>query len=329
MEVEMYKELQRTEVYIKEIKDTFQERLARNLNLIRVSAPLIVDSEKGLNDNLNGWERAVGFDVLNLNGSYEVPQSLAKWKRVALSRYGFEKGSGLYTDMNGIRRDDELDELHSIYVDQWDWEKVIDKSERTEETLIKTVKKIFTTFKQVENRLALIDRGFEKWLPNEITFIKSAELEKMYPELSPSDREHAFAKEKGAIFVMQVGCKLASGEVHDNRAPDYDDWSLNGDILFWYPPLNRSIELSSMGIRVCEDSLEMQLKELDLYDERKNKMYHQAVLNKELPYTIGGGIGQSRICMYFLRKQHIGEVQVSVWPEEMIKENEEKGIILL
>lgn len=306
-----------TEVAIKFIKDRFESILAHELNLTRVSAPLFVRPETGLNDNLNGIERPVSFDVADIGGqTVEIVQSLAKWKRQALKRYDFKAGEGLYTDMNAIRRDEVMDNLHSIYVDQWDWEKILQKEERNEEYLKNIVRSIFSVFKQVEEQLHKVYPSLEKFLPDEIHFITTQELEDMYPELDPREREDRILKDKKAVFIMKIGGILKSGIKHDGRAPDYDDWELNGDIMFWYPPLNRAFEVSSMGIRVDEKSLLKQLKATHCED-RKNFPFHKALLEKHLPYTVGGGIGQSRICMFFLGKAHIGEVQSSVWPEDM------------
>jgi aspartate--ammonia ligase len=315
---------------IKLIKDTFERRLAEILNLTRVSAPLMVPSDTGVNDMLNGYERPVEFQVKETHRNLQIIQSLAKWKRIALKRYGFEQNTGLYTDMNAIRRDEDTDNIHSIYVDQWDWEKIIKKEDRTMDYLKKTVEDIFQTFKLTEEVLinAYPEKKLEKTLPDKISFITSQELENLYPEKSPKEREHLIAKEKGAVFISQIGKKLKSGKSHDGRSPDYDDWELNGDIIFWYEPLNISLELSSMGIRVDKKSLEKQLKEAKAED-RKKLMYHKMLLNDELPLTIGGGLGQSRICMYFMKVVHIGEVQSSVWPEEMIQEFRGKGIEFL
>jgi aspartate--ammonia ligase len=322
-------QLKEMEVAIKQVKDSFERELSKELNLIRVSAPLFVRKSTGINDNLNGTERPVGFDALDIKeDDLQVVQSLAKWKRMALYRYGFSAGEGLYTDMNAIRRDEVLDEIHSIYVDQWDWEKVINKSDRNEETLKEVVRKIFKVFKRTEDYIAGLYPQIDKVLPQEIFFITSQELEDMFPELTPKQREDAITKDKGAVFVMQIGDKLLSGEKHDGRSPDYDDWKLNGDILFWNPLLDRAFELSSMGIRVDEEALLYQLEAADCM-ERKSLEYHRMLLDRKLPYTIGGGIGQSRICMYFLRTAHIGEVQSSVWPEEMIEYCREKNVILL
>ena len=322
-------DLRETEVAIKKIKDYFESALAYELSLTRVSAPLFVKPESGLNDNLNGTERAVGFDLLDDHGAHaEIVHSLAKWKRMALARYNFQVEEGLYADMNAIRRDEELDNLHSIYVDQWDWEKIIKKEDRTVDTLKDTVRKIYKTFKDTENYVHSLYPEIEKILPDEITFITTQELEDMYPNLSPKEREHAITRDKGAVFLMQIGCTLLSGEKHDGRSPDYDDWSLNGDILFYYPLFDTSIELSSMGIRVDEETLLKQL-ELSNCENRKHLKFHQDLLNGKLPYTMGGGIGQSRICMFFLRKAHIGEVQASLWSDEMIKICADNNIMLL
>lgn len=321
--------LRDTEVAIKKIKDYFERALAYELYLTRVSAPLFVKPETGLNDDLNGVERPVSFDVLDDGGSkVEIVHSLAKWKRMALARYQFSVNEGLYTDMNAIRRDEELDNIHSIYVDQWDWEKIITKEMRTEEVLKQTVKKIYNAFLKTEKYIIDEYPILDKLLPEKITFITSQELLDMYPDLTSKERENAFCKEKKAIFIMKIGGELSNGEKHDGRAPDYDDWELNGDILFWNPILDSALELSSMGIRVDEETLAKQLK-IRNCEERLKMDFHQKVMNKELPYTIGGGIGQSRICMYFLQKAHIGEVHASTWPDEMIAECEKNNIILL
>ena len=318
------------QIAIKLIKDTFERKLAEKLNLTRVSAPLMVPSDTGVNDMLNGYERPVEFEVKETHRNLQIIQSLAKWKRIALKRYGFQQGTGLYTDMNAIRRDEETDNIHSIYVDQWDWEKIIKKEERTTEYLQKTVQDIFEVFKLTEEVLinAYPEKKLKRTLPDKISFITSQELENLYPEKRPKEREHLIAKEKGAVFISQIGKKLKSGNTHDGRSPDYDDWELNGDIILWYEPLNISLELSSMGIRVDKNSLEKQLKEADAED-RKELLYHKMLLNDELPLTIGGGLGQSRICMYFMKTVHIGEVQSSVWPEEMVREFKRKGIEFL
>lgn len=322
-------DIRENEIAIKRLKDHFEEILAQELNLIRVTAPLFVRSNTGINDYLNGVERPVSFDAKAIGDSkVEIVQSLAKWKRMALQRYGFKPEEGLYTDMNAIRRDEILDNLHSLYVDQWDWEMVIEKKDRTEEKLKDIVNKIYRVFKKTEEYLLNLYPFIGKLLPEEIFYITSQELEDMYPLLSSKDREDAITKEKGAVFIMKIGGRLKSGERHDGRSPDYDDWELNGDLLFWYPVLNRALELSSMGIRVDEETLIKQLK-ISGCEHRMELEFHKMLLEGKLPYTIGGGIGQSRICLYFLRKAHIGEVQASIWPEKMVKECEEAGISLL
>lgn len=318
-----------TQEAIKYIRDTFQKEFGKEMNLERISAPLFVEKSSGLNDDLNGVERPVQFDIAGVPGeTIEVVHSLAKWKRMALYKYGFQPGEGLYTNMNAIRRDEELDNLHSCYVDQWDWEKVIKKEERTVETLEATVRNIFKIIKHMEHEVWYKYPQAVKKLPEDIYFITSQELEDMYPDKTSKEREYAYAKLKGAIFISQIGKVLASGEKHDGRAPDYDDWELNGDIIVYYPVLDIALELSSMGIRVDEDSLMKQLK-IAGCEERKELAFQKSLLNGELPYTIGGGIGQSRICMYYLRKAHIGEVQSSLWPDEMIEETAKHGIHLL
>ena len=321
--------IRETEVAIKEVKDFFERALAKSLHLTRVSAPLFVKPSTGLNDNLNGVERPVAFGIKEQNDDVaEIVHSLAKWKRYALKRYGFHSGEGLYTDMNAIRRDEDTDNLHSIYVDQWDWEKVISREERNTETLQYTVRKVYEALKETESYISRRYNYIEPILPEEITFITSQELEDMYPGMTPKDRERAFAKEKKAIFVSQIGKMLASGEKHDGRAPDYDDWELNGDIIVYYPVLDIALELSSMGGRVDEDSLRRQLKEAGC-EERAELPFQKSLLAGELPYTIGGGIGQSRICMFCLRKAHIGEAQASIWPDETVEAAEAAGIHLL
>ena len=321
-----YMESQRA---IKKIKDFFQQELAYGLKLRRVSAPLFVAPETGLNDNLNGVERTVSFTVKDMGEKQvEIVQSLAKWKRMALGRYKFEPGTGLYTDMNAIRRDEELDNLHSIYVDQWDWEKVITKEERTEEYLDEVIVTLYNCIKNLNDYVNRLYTNLKTDLPNEIFMITSQELEDMYPGMTGKEREDAITREKRAVFIKKIGGKLKSGEPHDGRAPDYDDWELNGDILLWNDILDRSFEISSRGIRVDEEAMDRQLNLANANDRRELE-FHKKILNKELPYTIGGGIGQSRLCMYFLRKAHIGEVQSAIWPEEMIKECEENNIFLL
>lgn len=318
-----------TELAIKYIKDRFQNELAKSLNLQRVSAPLFVRPETGLNDDLNGTERPVSFDAPSVGGKdLQIVHSLAKWKRMALGMYGFKPGEGLYTDMNAIRRDEETDNLHSMYVDQWDWEMVINKFERNIDTLKNTVKKIYTVLKATQDAVCEKFSVSGNELPDEIFFITSQELEDMYPGMSGKERENAIAKEKKAVFLMQIGGKLKSGEKHDGRAPDYDDWTLNGDIIIYYSVLDIAFEISSMGIRVDEDALKAQLKEAGCED-RLEMDFHKKLLNCELPYTIGGGIGQSRLCMLMLGKAHIGEVQSSVWSDEMQRLCIEKNIHLL
>lgn len=317
-----------TQEAIKDLKDFFENRLGETLKLTRVSSPLFVLPESGTNDDLNGIEKAVSFQVPDIGKSAEIVQSLAKWKRMALKKYGFDIGKGLYTDMNAIRKDEELDNIHSIYVDQWDWELTIDKDDRNLETLKSVVTNIYEVFKSTEEHINNIYPQIKKILPKDITFITSQELLDMYPNLTPKEREDKIVKENGAVFLMQIGKELSCGQKHDGRSPDYDDWELNGDILFYNPVLDNVIELSSMGIRVDEESLDRQLKASGC-DDRRTLDYHKALLNGELPYTIGGGIGQSRICMYFLNKAHIGEVQVGIWSKEMIEKCGESGIHLL
>ena len=316
-----------TEIAIKTIKDNFEKFLAGNLNLTRVSAPLFVLNDTGLNDNLNGVERPVSFDIKQTGKTAEVVHSLAKWKRYALHYYGFEVDSGLYTDMNAIRRDEICDEIHSLYVDQWDWERVISEKERNLDFLKEIVGKIYDAIYSTANVIEST-YGLENFLPRQITFISSQELEDIYPDLEPKERENQLAKQLGAIFIIGIGNNLKSGKPHDNRAPDYDDWALNGDLIVWYPVLNRSVELSSMGIRVNKEALLYQLGILGAND-RLELPFHKALMNDELPLTIGGGIGQSRLCMVLLHKAHIGEVQNSIWPDEMVEECKNKNIFLL
>lgn len=317
-----------TEVAIKYIKDTFEKELAKELCLTRVSAPLFVFPETGLNDNLNGYERAVRFDILKLKKEVEIVQSLAKWKRMALAKYGFEVHTGLYTDMNAIRRDEDLDELHSVYVDQWDWEKIILPDDRKLPYLKKTVKSIYKALKKLSKKVNEKYPSLKHDLPDNITFVSTRELEDMYPSLTRKQRENEICKKYGAVFLYRIGWDLKDGAPHDGRAADYDDWKLNGDILLWYEPLGRAFEISSMGIRVDEESLYRQLKKKkELY--KLENPYCKDIIAGRLPLTIGGGIGQSRLCMFFLNKMHIGEVQASVWSDEDIKKNAEKGINLL
>jgi aspartate--ammonia ligase len=322
-------DLMETEIAIKKIKDFFQVELAKNLELTRVSAPLFVDPTSGLNDNLNGVERTVDFTLLDMNEKrVEIVQSLAKWKRMALGKYGLPVGKGLYTDMNAIRRDEELDNLHSIYVDQWDWEKRIEKTDRKDEYLVATVKTIYAAIKALGDFVNSNYHNLKTQLPDEIFFITSQELEDKYPNLTPKERENEITREKRAVFIKNIGGALKSGKKHDGRAPDYDDWNLNGDIILWNDILDLAFEISSMGIRVDEDSMVKQLEIAGALD-RKSLEFHSGIINKTLPYSIGGGIGQSRLCMFFLRKAHIGEVQVSVWPEDMIDSCKKNNIILL
>lgn len=321
--------IRETEVAIKTVKDFFEKALAVNLNLTRVSAPLFVAPETGLNDDLNGVERPVAFGIKEQEErEVEIVHSLAKWKRHALERYGFAHGEGIYTDMNAIRRDEDTDNIHSIFVDQWDWERIIDKEERTTDTLKEMVKKVYRSLEETEDYMANKYSYIKKSLPQNITYVTTYELEEKYPDKTPKEREYLAAKEYGAIFLMQIGDKLKGGEPHDGRAPDYDDWSLNGDIIVYYPVLDIALELSSMGIRVDEKALEEQLKKAGC-EERKNLPFQKEILECRLPYTIGGGIGQSRICMFFLKKAHIGEVQSSIWPDEVMEEAKKAGLQIL
>ena len=321
--------IRETEVAIKEVKDHFERALAKNLHLTRVSAPLFVRPESGLNDNLNGVERPVSFNIKEQDGSVaEIVHSLAKWKRYALKNYNFHSGEGLYTDMSAIRRDEDTDNIHSLYVDQWDWEKVISKEERNTETLQYTVRKVYRALKDTEEYISRRYNYIDPLLPDDIFFITTQELEDLYPDLTTKEREKAIAKEKGAVFISKIGGVLASGERHDGRAPDYDDWELNGDIIVYYPVLDIGLELSSMGIRVDKEALQRQLKE-EKEEKRLELYFHKRLMNDTLPLSIGGGIGQSRLCMFYLRKAHIGEIQASIWPEDMRKECEELDIHLI
>lgn len=320
--------LRETQSAVKYIKDTFQKKLIAGLNLDRITAPLIVFSESGINDDLNGVERKVSFSMKEIDGTAEVVQSLAKWKRMALHRYGYENGEGIYTDMNALRRDDDVDNTHSIFVDQWDWERVLTREDRNTDFLKRTVETIahavVDTFYEVKAKYPKIQGDFNR----EVFFITSQELEDMYPDMTSKERENAITKEHGTVFISQIGSVLKSGKKHDGRAPDYDDWSLNGDLFFWHNALNASLEISSMGIRVDAQSLMKQL-EICNATERTKFEYHKMILNDELPLTIGGGIGQSRLCMLMLDKAHIGEVQVSLWPADMVEKCKEGNIILL
>ena len=318
-----------TQIAIKTVKDFFQQTLSQKLNLLRVSAPTFVAPESGLNDNLNGVERPVSFDIKAIEGSNaEIVHSLAKWKRYALKKYGFSHGEGLYTDMVAIRRDEDLDNIHSVYVDQWDWEKIISKEERSMETLKETVRTIYSVLRKTEKYMAVQYDYIEEILPKDIFFITTQELLDMYPDCTPKEREYRITREKGAVFLMKVGKTLTNGERHDGRAPDYDDWELNGDILVYYPVLDIALELSSMGIRVDKEALLRQL-EICNAEEKKELYFHKRLLNNELPLSIGGGIGQSRLCMFYLRKAHIGEIQASIWPEEMRREARAAGMYLI
>ncbi len=321
--------LRETQKAIKLIKDTFQMTLSDALNLDRITAPIVVTSDSGINDDLNGVERKVSFDLKEMPNSHcEVVQSLAKWKRLALYRYGYAPGQGIYTDMNAIRRDDDMDNLHSIFVDQWDWERIITKDERNIEFLKEIVRRIARAIAYTCDRVKYKFPQVTTQFTSKVFFITTQELEDMYPNLSSKERENAITREHRTVFLMQIGSKLKSGNKHDGRAPDYDDWSLNGDLLIWNDVLDSALEISSMGIRVDDEALAKQL-EITNNEERKKFKYHSMILNNELPLTIGGGIGQSRLCMLLLQKAHIGEVQVSVWSEDMIKTCADNGIVLL
>ena len=322
-------DLHDTQIAIKTVKDFFQNLLSLRLNLQRVSAPLFVDPESGLNDNLNGVERPVTFGIKEQNEKpAEIVHSLAKWKRYALKKYGFSMGEGLYTDMNAIRRDEDTDNTHSIFVDQWDWEKIISKKDRNLDYLKETVRTVYKVLRKTEKYMAIQYDYIEEILPHDIFFVTTQELEDMFPDYTPKEREYYITQAKGAVCILQIGDTLESGEPHDGRAPDYDDWSLNADIVVYYPLLDVALELSSMGIRVDKKALLSQLDKAGC-PERAELPFQKAILNKELPYTIGGGIGQSRICMFFLRKAHIGEVHVSLWPKEITDAAETHGLQLL
>jgi len=317
-----------TQYAIKTVKDTFQLKLSKALNLDRVTAPIMVTKDSGINDDLNGVERKVHFTMKNISGEAEVVQSLAKWKRLALYRYGYEHDEGIYTDMNAIRRDDDTDNTHSLFVDQWDWCRVITKEERNEEFLKWAVHKIVRAISEtndvVKNKYPILSFDMKE----EVFFITSQELEDMYPDLTAKEREDAVVKEHGTVFIQKIGGKLKSGKKHDGRAPDYDDWELNGDIMIWNEVLGHALEISSMGIRVDAESLHRQL-EAEGCLEREKFPFHKGILDGTLPLTIGGGIGQSRLCMLLLEKAHIGEVQCAIWSDEMREECRENGIILL
>lgn len=318
-----------TQIAIKTVKDFFQNLLSLELNLTRVTAPLFVDPTSGLNDNLNGVERPVSFTIRDQQDrTAEVVHSLAKWKRFALQKYGFAAGEGLYTDMNAIRRDETADNIHSIFVDQWDWEKIILREDRNMDTLQKIVRTVYRCLRKTEKYMAIQYDYIEEILPKDIFFITTQELEDMFPEATPKEREYYITRSKGAVCLLQIGDTLNSGERHDGRAPDYDDWSLNADILVYFPVLDIALELSSMGIRVDKEALLSQLEKAGC-PERAELPFQKAIIKEELPYTIGGGIGQSRICMFFLRKAHIGEVQTSLWPQEMVDTAAAGGIPIL
>ena len=320
--------LRETQHAIKYIKDTFQQTLSFAVTLDRVTAPLIVRSGSGINDDLNGVERKVSFDMLAEGGEAEVVQSLAKWKRMALYRYGYREGEGIYTDMNAIRRDDKMDNVHSIFVDQWDWEKVITREQRNIDFLKETVKSIVKAIAYTKRQVTLRYPEIKNPVNEDVYFITSQELEDRYPGKTAKERERLITQEYKTVFLMQIGKMLKSGEPHDGRAPDYDDWELNGDILFWDDVIDDSLEISSMGIRVDAESLAKQLKAANAEDRMQYK-YHKMIADGTLPLTIGGGIGQSRLCMFLLEKAHICEVQASVWPEEMIEICEKNGMHLL
>ncbi|MCR5674834.1 MAG: aspartate--ammonia ligase [Lachnospiraceae bacterium] len=317
-----------TQIAIKTVKDFFQDLFAERMGLLRVTAPLFVDPASGLNDDLNGVERPVSFTVADGEREAQIVQSLAKWKRYALQAYGFSVGEGLYTDMNAIRRDEMTDNLHSVYVDQWDWERIIRREDRTLDYLQETVRTIYKVLRKTEKFMSIHYDYIEEILPHDIFFITSQELEDMFPDNTPKEREYYIAKAKGAVCIMQIGDLLESGVRHDGRAPDYDDWALNGDIIVYYPVLDIALELSSMGIRVDSASLTEQLKKAGC-EERAALPFQKGILEDRLPLTIGGGIGQSRLCLFFLRKAHIGEVQSSLWPADIMEDAEKKGLHLL
>ncbi|MDO5713208.1 MAG: aspartate--ammonia ligase [Tissierellia bacterium] len=322
-------DLRETQIAIKSLKDFFERELSNTLNLARVSAPLFVRPETGLNDNLSGVEKAVGFKLRNYDINVEIVQSLAKWKRFALKKYGFDYYEGIYADMDAIRPDEILDEIHSIYVDQWDWEKIIKKEDRNTGYLHYIVREIYSVFKRTERYInSVYPNALSDKLPEDIYFISSQELENLYPDKSPKEREDLICKEKKAVFIQGIGHPLDSGSPHDFRSPDYDDWDLNGDILFWDPSLQMAVELSSMGIRVDEKSLKNQ-SEIANTTDRFTFDYHKALLEGELPYTVGGGIGQSRICLFFLEKKHIGEVQATIWNQEILEDCNIRGLNIL
>lgn len=320
--------LRETQRAIKFVKDTFQAQFVKALNLERITAPLIVMKETGLNDDLSGVERKVEFDIKNIEGTAEIVQSLAKWKRTALKKYQFNVGEGIYTDMNAVRRDDDVDNIHSILVDQWDWERVISRDQRTEDYLKTTVRNIVNAVVATEEEVKQKFPQIKRTLSADVKFISSQELEDMYPTLSPKEREMEITREYKTVFITQIGETLRSGIKHDSRAPDYDDWKLNGDLLFWNETLNAPLEISSMGIRVDADALRYQLDRANAHSKLKFA-YHQDILHDKLPLTIGGGIGQSRLCLLILEKLHIGEVQSAIWPKEMLDLCKKEGINIL
>jgi aspartate--ammonia ligase len=317
-----------TQIAIGTIKRVFEDNLSRALNIKRASAPLFVGAETGLNDNLSGWERPVEFDIKETGTMAQIVHSLAKWKRLALHNYGFHLGEGLYTDMNAVRREEEMDNLHSIYVDQWDWEKIIDRATRNEEMLRKTVTAIVGAICDTAEKIKGLFPSLTVSFSREVAFITSQELEDMYPNLTPKERENAYVRENKTAFIMQIGGVLKSGTKHDGRAPDYDDWALNGDIFLWSDVLDCAVEISSMGIRVDEESLDRQLTEANC-DNRRTLPFHKKLLAGELPISMGGGIGQSRVCMLLLQKMHVGEVQVSVWDDDTLAGCKAAGVKLL
>ncbi len=330
-------DLRDTERAIRLIKEYFQIHLGEALNLLRVSAPLFVPADTGINDNLNGIERPISFPVKALAGQKaEIVQSLAKWKRMALANYGFSPGEGIYTDMNAIRPDETLDDIHSIYVDQWDWERVMHPGERNLSFLYRVVERIYDVIVRTEQRVAEVYPAIQPILPEKIEFVHSEELERRFPQLSPRERENRICQELGAVFVIGIGAALSDGRPHDGRAPDYDDWStptergrgLNGDLFIWNPVIGRAFELSSMGIRVDAEALNRQLA-ITKTQDRAGLLFHRRLLAGDLPQTIGGGLGQSRLCMFYLRKAHVGEVQCGIWPDELREELRRRNVLLL
>lgn len=330
-ETENYKDkldIRTTDKAIKFVKDNFENTFARHLNLERITAPLFVTAESGLNDDLSGRERPVAFDIPDAGEYVQVVHSLAKWKRKALLRYGFEAGEGIYTDMNAIRRDEELDNIHSVYVDQWDWEKVIEKEDRNLDYLCKITDEVFSSLCETQEKVCMNFPKLTPLIKRNFKMITTEELLKKYPDMTAKERENAICREYGSVLLTKIGDKLSNGEPHDMRAPDYDDWQLNGDILIWYEPLGRALELSSMGIRVDPESMLSQLRKANCMS-RSELPFHKELIEGKLPLTVGGGIGQSRICMVMLNKVHIGEVQASIWSNDIINDCKNKGITLL